>query len=409
MKQLVFLFTVGLLGLGRWAANSIADPLDQWSLRPSGTTNALRAITCGNNQLVAVGDAGTILTSPDGLAWTERASGTADNLYGATYGNKMFVAVGGLYRADSEGVILTSPDGHNWTRILSSLTTNVLYGVCYGNGTFVAVGGLDGAPLLYPDLILTSPDGIRWTHQVSPTGGERFTGALLSSIAYGNNVFVAVGSEFVFVSPSWPIYSRVGRILTSPDGVRWIRQTGVGTLLLVVAYGNDLFLTPDDNSMFVSPDAITWTPHSLRSMAAIRAIASGNAVFVAAGDGGKILTSPDGNQWSNRISGTSNSLNGVAYGSDSFVAVGDAGTIIQSAPRAVAPFLLSGKSASGGFELIIAGTIGQAYAIQSADDLSGSIPWQTQVTWTLTNSPATWSDTTATNGLQRFYRAVTRP
>jgi hypothetical protein len=82
---------------------------------------------------VAVGDFGTILTSPDGVNWTQRASGTGDWLWGVTYGNGLFVAVGG------GGTILTSPDGVNWTRRASG-TSNWLRGVTYGNGTFVAVG-----------------------------------------------------------------------------------------------------------------------------------------------------------------------------------------------------------------------------------------------------------------------------
>jgi len=52
---------------------------------------------------VAVGDGGTILTSPDGVSWTERDSGTSNWLWGVTYGNGTFVAVGDY------GTILTSP------------------------------------------------------------------------------------------------------------------------------------------------------------------------------------------------------------------------------------------------------------------------------------------------------------
>jgi hypothetical protein len=52
---------------------------------------------------VAVGSGGTILTSPDGVKWTRRTSGTNNLLYGVTYGNGLFVAVG------DRGTILTSP------------------------------------------------------------------------------------------------------------------------------------------------------------------------------------------------------------------------------------------------------------------------------------------------------------
>ena len=59
-------------------------------------------MTYGNGRFVAVGEDGTILTSPDGVSWTRRTSGTSNRLEGVAYGNGLFVAVGG-------GTILTSP------------------------------------------------------------------------------------------------------------------------------------------------------------------------------------------------------------------------------------------------------------------------------------------------------------
>jgi hypothetical protein len=63
----------------------------------------LTGVAYGNNTFVAVGDDGTILTSPDGVSWTARTSETGYGLYGVTYGNGTFVAVGWY------GTILTSP------------------------------------------------------------------------------------------------------------------------------------------------------------------------------------------------------------------------------------------------------------------------------------------------------------
>ena len=74
-----------------------------------------RIITYGNNQFVAVGINGTILTSPDAINWTSRNSG-ANTLDRVTYGNNQFVAVG------INGTILTSPDairGHERLRKIS--------------------------------------------------------------------------------------------------------------------------------------------------------------------------------------------------------------------------------------------------------------------------------------------------
>src|SRR5512136_2127248 len=81
---------------------SSADSLDNWHPRnPSPQGNSLAAVTYANGIFVAVGDYGTILTSPAGAAWTRRSSGTTDRLNAVTYGNSIFV-VGG-----DGGAILT--------------------------------------------------------------------------------------------------------------------------------------------------------------------------------------------------------------------------------------------------------------------------------------------------------------
>ncbi len=83
-----------------------ADSLDNWHLRnrlPQG--NSLNAVTYGNGIFVAVGDNGTILTSPDGVTWTQESSGTTDRLNAVNHGNGIFVAGG------DGGAILTSADG----------------------------------------------------------------------------------------------------------------------------------------------------------------------------------------------------------------------------------------------------------------------------------------------------------
>ena len=47
----------------------------------------LRSVCFGGGQFVAVGYAGTILTSRTGREWTRRASGTEERLLAVAYGN----------------------------------------------------------------------------------------------------------------------------------------------------------------------------------------------------------------------------------------------------------------------------------------------------------------------------------
>jgi len=111
-----------------------ADPLDNWHWRnPLPTGNPLFGVTYGKGTFVAVGDVGTILTSPDGVTWTERSSGMDDYLTAIAYGEGTFVAAG-LF-----GTILTSPDGVTWTQRFPG-TTAGLTAIAHGNNSFVAVG-----------------------------------------------------------------------------------------------------------------------------------------------------------------------------------------------------------------------------------------------------------------------------
>jgi hypothetical protein len=55
------------------------------------------------------------------LTWTPRASGTAVNLNGVAWSGSLFAAVG------NGGTILTSPDGMNWSSQSSGTTSNLLY------------------------------------------------------------------------------------------------------------------------------------------------------------------------------------------------------------------------------------------------------------------------------------------
>ena len=102
----------------------------------------LAGVASGDGIFVAVGDRGTILTSPDGIAWSPQPSGTSNYLAHVAYANGLFVAVGGFNHSDNAegvGTILTSPDGLRWTARTSG-TGNILSGIAFGSGTFVAVG-----------------------------------------------------------------------------------------------------------------------------------------------------------------------------------------------------------------------------------------------------------------------------
>jgi hypothetical protein len=59
--------------------------------QPQG--NALQGAAYGGGRFVAVGRAGSILSSADGLTWTAQASNTADDLRDVAWSGSAFVAV----------------------------------------------------------------------------------------------------------------------------------------------------------------------------------------------------------------------------------------------------------------------------------------------------------------------------
>ena len=132
---------------------------------------------------VAVGAGGAIYRNTTGGltgAWTAVSPVTGQDLYGVSYVNGMFIAVG------AAGTLLTSPDGLSWKvqpAKTSSSLRHVAYGVpsSTGVGTYVAVGDA-GA-------IVSSTDAVTWTAQAIPSTQSFY------SVCFGPDLqFIAVGT-----------------------------------------------------------------------------------------------------------------------------------------------------------------------------------------------------------------------
>jgi hypothetical protein len=124
----------------------------------------LYAVTYAGGLFVAVGYAGVIQTSPDGVTWTARtpASGT-DNLSGICHTGTNFVAVGN--NGSGRGVAEVSSDGSTWTQHLFPVAAGGQTAVCYG-GTLLSVGA--DASVNTTGVVYTSSDqGSTWTLQNS--------------------------------------------------------------------------------------------------------------------------------------------------------------------------------------------------------------------------------------------------
>ena len=192
-----------------------------WTVRTSGTTANLNAITFGKRFVVAA-DSGIILTSDDAVTWTRQSSQTNASLFGITWDGSQYIALG------NSGTILTSPDGTSWSKQVSN-TSLAIRNIVKGGNLYVAVGD--------SGLILSTPDLSSWSTVASGTGNN------LSGIAYGNGMFAAAGAG--------------GTIITSANGSSWdLNGTATTQSIRAIAFGNNRFLAAGYSVILLS-DTLT--------------------------------------------------------------------------------------------------------------------------------------------------------
>lgn len=285
----------------RLAGTATATLTAPWVAGTALGTSDLRGLTFGT-QFVAVGAAGVMYSSTDGVTWTAITSPVTTNLNAALYFNAYLAAGDG-------GVMLYSADAKTWTPRVSGTTRN-LYGLGLGPGRIVAVGA--------GGTIITSLDGINWTAAAS--SGTVTTNDLYAVTAFGSNLWLAVGAN--------------GTLLTSSDANTWTALNSNTVLdLKGIASGKDattnavVFVAVGASGALVtSPDGASWTAQpAIGSGASTLAAVIYGTQFIAVGSGGGIFTSTDGKTWAGQPSTTGSALNAIAHASFSYSVVGAAG------------------------------------------------------------------------------------
>jgi len=289
-----------------WEDLSVSTSLTvlPWTIRSSGTTEALYDIAASDSLLVAVGGNGAIVTSPNGEQWTAQDSGVTFHLNGVTWDGTKFVAVGG-------SMVLTSPDGVTWSS-QDSGTGLALTDIAWSGTGFVAVG---------QDGIISSPDGANWTIR-------RILMQLWEEVTSSGTTFVAAGP--------------LGVVHSLDDGVTWNSCEGSKHGLTDVAWAGDRFIAVGSlGEMITSTDGIAWTAQS---------ISGTDHIFSAAGNGDHfvmvarrpydyhaiILISSDGTEWDVDLAETGR-LSKVIWSGDTYVAFGSSGKIVTIPPPADEP------------------------------------------------------------------------
>lgn len=175
-----------------------------------------------NNNLkhfIAVGNAGSVYLSQDGLTWNHIWIPVTNNLMDICWSTHLqqYMVVG------DGGTVIKSTDGQEWQLIKTPINYNLI-SITYSDE-------LNKYVVLHENLrnqkpgVLTSTDGIDWKYhaEVMPSGGS------WKSIAWGssNKQFVAVGSD--------------RHVLNSNDGLTWSKQQlAKQTILLILGSNYDL-------------------------------------------------------------------------------------------------------------------------------------------------------------------------
>ena len=208
----------------------------------------------GTDTLVAVGDTGVIITSPNGLqdGWTSTAVGGLDEslsavTWEATNNPNPFLIVGA-------GLTVLTGDGTNWELqdltglSLSTGSATDLEDVAWVVDHYVAVGK--------NSLIITSPDGssLSWTVQY---GGNLNDNTTLTGVATNSD-----GSKTVAVGTN-------GTLLTSDDkGLNWTPWTVTenNTLNDVTWDGSQFIVVGSTGTIYTSTNGADWEYFDLISV-----------------------------------------------------------------------------------------------------------------------------------------------
>lgn len=228
-----------------------------------------------------------IAYSSDGLTWatSNTSSGNGTEICGIAYGDGKYVAV-----CDQDKGAYYSEDGINWTFCLfpeSSLTYKCT-SICYGNGRFVAVGYRSALRQLY---IFYSIDGITWEIISLTSNGS------IKSVAYGNNVFVALGDYECFYSIDGITWENKGELLNGDHIDKVLFHNGA-----FYALGGMGSLS--DGVLYTSIDGLDWT--YVRSMPILYGYGFGlfnnnMLIIYEAGDRLPYYISQDGKVWQNQV------------------------------------------------------------------------------------------------------------
>lgn len=292
-----------------------------WQVRINGSVPNLNGVCWGNQEYIAVGESGTIVSSVNGSSWTVESSGITSNLTSITWSGNLYVSVG------EQGTIISSPDSNTWTSQTSGIT-NDLQSVTWadGIGLFAAVGS--------NGIVITSNNSISWSTQESNTSTQ------LNSIISPASSWGAGGWSDNLIPWDYTFFvagGDNGNIITSTNGVAW-SQAISNTLINInsLTYDNiNIIAVGNNGNVIASEDTLGWSqvPTGITDNL-YASSSSGSYLFMSilAGQAGTILRAIEAVNVTVDTTQISSDIYGIAFSLyyNLFVAVGQSGLIMTS-------------------------------------------------------------------------------
>lgn len=314
--------------------------LDMWQEYTIPGDPSIYGIDYGRNTFVAVGHG--IFTSHDGITWARQPTVYGNSpciITDVAFSGNTFVAVtnDNVQYDWFPFVALISIDGGNtWTSSgMSTASTFFPSAVTADGTTIIAVGT---GQVMGDGIVLSMDGGAHWQAVSLPVNGyiQQFSDICKGTSPSGQRLFVAVGQATIQNLALQPgcFYSAV-----STDGNTWSEFLGGPGGFRSVAYGNGVFVAVGSNDIFyISRDGIKWTGRAYRVPSPVYKITFAEGYFVAVGEDGRVYDSPDGDKWSMRVAYAGKALHEIHYCRNAFVAGDEQGHIFLS-ERYDQPFL----------------------------------------------------------------------
>jgi len=302
----------------------------QW-VNPRPESRELESVVSGDPGVVAVGDYGTILFSPEGISWRAVNSGTTAFLHDVVWTGQAFFAVG------DGGTVVTSANGLSWVSLVTDTDLDMSR-VAFGAGVLVAVGpdatlltSSDGAAWVVTDLVWSQTDDVVWTGTQFVVVGPFIAAISADGLQWQSDYVFGYDSCSLPMSMTWTgsetvaVYPCYGTIFSSTDGLDWTRTHDAyePPYAMNIAWFDGIFVAWDGD-MWIATEPSSWMRVSASLGSWVNSIAWTGRRFVTVGDSSGIMTSRTGTDWSvaQIAEGAQGHFTGLAEGNGILVAVG---------------------------------------------------------------------------------------